>query len=242
VYPDWESAAAAAGGYSEKSLVRRLEEAALAVQRGEATWDQDGVVHDTVPPNLAVLYCIARVALKRGGKVSVLDYGGALGSQYRQCRALLPELTDLKWNIVEQELIVESGKRNFETSDLVFDDNVDSVLKRGTPDVVLLSGVLQYLEQPYALMEWFARSPIQYLIIDRHPCSLTDELITVQVVPPCLYPASYPSWLFDCNRVSATLGKHYELLMEWDGKDPPIYGKGIGARFKGSFWRKRSGS
>jgi putative methyltransferase (TIGR04325 family) len=199
-------------------------------------------VYDRIPADFPMLHCIARVALARGGKVSVMDYGGAFGSSYRQCRAYLPELSSLKWNIVEQPLFVESGRQNFQTSDLQFDESIDSCLAKGTPDVVLLSSVLQYLRQPYELLDRIASLPIEYLVIDRHPCSLTDELITVQTVPPNLYPASYPSWLFDCNHVASSLGKHYELLVEWEGKDPPIYGKGIGARFKGSFWRKRSGS
>lgn len=241
VYADWESASAAVtGGYSAKALFTRLEEAALAVKRGEGVWEQDGVVYDSMPADFPLPHCLARVALVKGRKLTVLDYGGAFGSSFHQCRALLPEVSQLKWVVVEQPHIVESGRRNFQTAELQFEDNLDRCLARDEPDIVLLSSVLQYLQQPYELLARLGEAAIEYLIIDRHPCSLTTELITIQVVPPGLYSASYPSWLFDCNRVAATLGRQYELLLEWDGKDPPIYGKGIGAKFKGSFWRKRS--
>jgi putative methyltransferase (TIGR04325 family) len=240
VFPDWPSAVAAARtGYAETALVQRLERAALAVKRGEAAWEQDGVVHDHVPEDFPLVSCLTRVALAKG-KLRVVDYGGALGSSYHQCRALLPELGDVHWTIVEQAPLVASGKQYLETAQLRFEETLDACVAHGRPDVVLLSGVLQYLPEPYALLEQIARLRIEYLILDRNAASLTSELITVQVLPRTLYPASYPSWLFDCERLNARLGAYYERLAEWEGKDPPIYGRGIGARFRGSFWRLRA--
>lgn len=239
VYEDWESATLAAGGYAEKALFARLEAAALAVKRGEAAWEQDGVLRDRIPADVPVLLCLARAALARGGRLSVLDYGGALGSTYRQCRAHLPEVSDLKWCIVEQSQLVAAGRRNFQTGGLVFEESLEGCLQHGIPDIAILSSVLQYLKDPYELLRRIVRVPVEYLVVDRHPCSFTKELITVQIVPRSLYEASYPSWLFDADKFASTLGEHYELLAEWEGKDPPIRGPGIGACFVGSFWRRR---
>ncbi|MCG3142025.1 MAG: hypothetical protein HDKAJFGB_03390 [Anaerolineae bacterium] len=239
VYQDWESATRAAGGYAEEALLARLEAAALAVKRGEAAWDQDGVVYDRIPAEFPLLSCLARIALARDGQLSVLDYGGAFGSTYRQCRAHLPEMSQMRWCIVEQPRLVASGRQNFQTADLVFEESLDRSLQHGIPDVAIFSSVLQYMKDPYGLLRRLAGVPIEYLVVDRNPCSLTKELITVQVVPRSLYAASYPSWLFDAGKFASTLGEHYELLFEWEGKDPPIRGPGIGARFVGSFWRRR---
>lgn len=239
VYDDWESATLAAGGYAEKALSERLEAAALAVKRGEAEWEQDGVLYDRIPADAPVLLCLARAALARGGRLSVLDYGGALGSTYRQCRAHLPEVSDMTWRIVEQSQLVATGRRDFKHMDVVFEESLESCLQHGIPDIAILSSVLQYLKDPYDLLRRLSRVPVEYLVVDRHPCSLTKELITVQVVPRSLYEASYPSWLFDADKFASALGEDYELLAEWQGKDPPIRGPGIGACFVGSFWRKR---
>ncbi|MCG3203023.1 MAG: hypothetical protein NFCOHLIN_02926 [Gammaproteobacteria bacterium] len=240
VYPDWESAVRAAGGYADEALFTCLEAAALSVNRGEAAWEQDGVVYDRVLDHSQMLLCIARVALSRGGRLSVLDYGGALGSTYRQCQATLPEVSYLQWCIVEQPRFVASGRRHFQTSELVFEDSLERALRHGTPDAVILSSVLQYLKDPYGLLQSLMNVQIEYLIVDRHPCSMTDEVLTVQVVPRRLYAASYPSWLFDESKFASQLGEQYDLLTEWEGKDPPIRGPGIGATFKGSFWRRRT--
>lgn len=239
VFQDWESATRAAGGYAEEALFARLEAAALAVKHGEAAWDQDGILYDRIPADFPLLFCLARIALARGGRLSVLDYGGAFGSTYRQCRAHLPEVSDMKWCIVEQPQFVASGRRNFQTANLVFEESLESALRYGIPDTAILSSVLQYMRDPFELLRRLARVPIEYLVVDRHPCSLTKELITVQEVPRSLYIASYPSWLFDADKFASTLGEHYELLVEWAGKDPPIRGPGTGARFVGSLWRRR---
>ncbi len=239
VYLDWESATLAAGGYAEEGLFTRLETAALAVKRGDAAWEQDGVLYDRIPADSPVLLSLARVALARGGRLTVLDYGGAFGSTYRQCRAHLPEVSEMKWCIVEQPQLVASGRRNFQTGQLVFEESLESSLQHGIPDVAILSSVLQYLKDPHDLIRRMARVPVDYLIVDRLPYSLTKELITVQVVPPSLYAASYASWLFDADKFASTLSEDYELLAEWKGKDPPIRGRGIGARFAGSFWRRK---
>lgn len=238
-YSEWEQAVAAASGYAEANLSQRIEQAALKVKHGEAVWEQDGVTRDHIPSNFPLFACLSRIALVKEGRLSVLDYGGALGSTYHQCRAFLPEICGWRWHIVEQPHVVKSGSHHFQTDELRFHVSMEECLKANTPDVVILSSVLQYLQDPYDLLERIGASSIKYLIIDRHPCSSTQELITVQVVPPSLYPASYPSWLFDCEKMKLSLSHRYERLMEWEGMDPPIRGRGIDAQFSGFFLRKR---
>lgn len=239
VFSDWDDAVTVASGYTEISLLHRIEEAALAVKRGEAAWDQDGFTFNHIPPDFPLLTCLSRVALEQGGQLSILDFGGALGNTYRQCRAYLPEVKKWRWHIVEQLYIVESGRRNFENEEIHFHTSLKECLDQETPNIALLSSVLQYLPDPYGFLQQLANSPIQYLIINRNPCSLTKELITVQMIPQSLYRASYPSWLFDCEQMRKVLNRNYERLMEWDCKDPPIRGRGIGAHFTGVFLRKR---
>ncbi len=108
------------------------------------------------------------------------------------------------------------------------------------PNVVLLGGVLQYLDAPYSFLESLSELPIQFLIIDRHPDSIGAEVITVQRLPGSLYTGSYPCWIFDLAKMDAFLGRWFEKAADWDGKDPPIAGRGIGARYVGQFWRRCS--
>lgn len=237
-FADWSAARAAAAGYEETALLGRLSAAARAVKAGSAAWEQDGVTWDHIPPNLPLFAALSRVALAERGRLAVLDFGGALGSSYFQCREFLAEVSELTWAVVEQPRLVEIGQREIARDALTFFDTIDAVVNAQGPNVVLLSSVLQYLEEPWAVLGQIRDTGTPYLIIDRHPCTLTRELITVQMIPPSLYPASYPSWIFDCPRLLAKLEHHYRLLAAWDGKDPPIRGWGKGAEFRGYFFQR----
>lgn len=235
----WEAAERAAKGYADGNLFEHIETAALAVKNGQAAWEQDGVTRDHVPPDFPLQSCLLQAALANGGDLDVMDFGGGLGSTYHQARAYLKGVKRMRWNIVEQRHVVDSGRKHFQTDELHFHDSIDECLANETPTVAVLSSVLQYLPEPYELLGRIAASPIEYLFIDRHPRSMTRELITVQKIPPRLYAASYPAWLFDTGKMAAFLSATFEKVVAWDGKDPPIRGRGIGARYIGEFWQRR---
>lgn len=237
VFSSWSEAESAAASYASDLLFQRLESAALAVRSGEAAWEQDGVTHGEISPDLPQLACLAIAALSNAGKLEVLDIGGGFGSSFHQALAFLhPECLG-RWHIVEQPHLVASGRQDFETQQLRFHGSIEECLAVATPNVALLSSVLQYVPDPRSLLRSIADAGIDCIIIDRHPISFTRELITVQRIPPSLYQASYASWLFDAN-MTALLSAGYQKVMEWEGKDPPIRGRGIGARFVGEFWRR----
>ena len=238
VFDDWQSAQADAGGYSEDLLVKRLCTAAREVREGNAAWEQDGMVWDHIPSDMPTFAAMARVALAQGGRISVLDFGGGLGCGYFQCRAFLPDSTFRSWAVVEQPKLVNFGAKEISRDALRFFHSIQDALAWKEPDVAFFSGVLQFLEDPWKTLNCIIDSGIPYLIIDRHPCTMTRELITVQVIPSSMYSASYPSWLFDCPRMLERLGEHYDLLASWDGKDPAIRGWGIGAEFRGYFFKR----
>lgn len=240
-FADWATARATAGGYDEESLLERLVVVAQAVKEGTVAWEQDGVTWDHIPNDLPLFAALTRVALAQEGRLAVVDFGGALGSSYFQCRGFLAEVTALSWGVVEQPQLVAIGRERFERDALHFFSTIDEAVAALRPNVALLSSVLQYLEQPWTVLDQFVATRIPYLIIDRHPCTFTHELITIQMIPSTLYPASYPSWLFDCPRMMARLEQHYKLLATWMGKDPPIRGWGKGAEFRGYFLRRREG-
>lgn len=238
-FSTWATACTAAKGYCNPKLLKRLTDAALAVQSGQAVWEQDGFVFDHIPFDTTVLAAFARVALANEGRLAVLDFGGGFGSIFFQCREFLSEVQSLNWAIVEQPEIVDAGRELLSRDNLHFFNTVDEAMLGQCPNVILLSSVLQYLESPWTLLDSLIATDIPYIIIDRHPCTYTRELITVQVIPPRLYPASYPTWLFDGRTLLEKLEPHYRLLADWNAKDPPIRGWGKGAEFRGYLFQKR---
>jgi len=98
--------------------------------------------------------------------------------------------------------------------------------------VALLSGVLQYLPEPYALLDELIASEIPYIIIDHTPFSKNEEdRITVQQVPASIYAASIPLRIFGQESLLKILRDSYEVLARFDSS----YGSAISNDFEFSY-------
>ena len=160
----------------------------------------------------------------RDSVLNVLDFGGALGSSYFQCRKFLVPIKRLRWNIVEQEKHVSCGKEYLEDDTLKFYPTIEECLKDGKPDVIILSGVLHFLEQPYDIIKKIIDLQFDYVVIDRQPLSSsTEERLCVYSVPPSIYQASYPCWFLSETRFLKTwLNGGYKLDAESEGSKPLV--------------------
>ena len=238
-YPDWDTASRHAAGYDDEALLARLADTA-ARSRQQGAWEQDGFLRSSIPADFPLLYALLYAcAARTGAPLCVLDFGGGFGSTYFQCRRFLPP-RQLEWRIVEQPKLIAAA-RPLAAGEFAYFATLEAALAPGRPDVVLLSSVLQYVPDPYALLRQLEASRVAHLIIDRHPFSFGAEAIAVQVVPGVPYRASYPSWLFGRDRFMAALHEGYEAVAEWDAKDPPIRGRrGLGASFHGMLLKRRA--
>jgi len=211
-YASWEDARKGSGGYDSAEISRRVFEAEIKVKRGDAADARDGVCFDKVQFSLPVMAALARATAMRTGSVRVLDFGGALGGLYRQFKAFMPA-AGVAWTVVEQPHYVELGREHFQNQDLRFAASLDEALRGGPADVALLSSVLQYLPEPHELLKRIALSAAPHVVIDRTPCSgLARDVLTVQTVPPAIYPASYPCWIFSRRRLEAAFNATYNLV------------------------------
>lgn len=219
-YASWEAARADSSGYDADVIVHSTADALGRVKRGEAVYERDSVLFDEIQYAWPMLAGLLWVAARSGGKLNVLDFGGSLGSSWFQSRAFLTDLDAVRWNIIEQPRYVKVGRRGFQDDQLQFYNSLDECLAETEPNVILLSSVLQYLEQPYDLLDLLRLSPCQFLIIDRTPFwSGSADRICVQQVPPEIYPASYPSWIFSAQRFRSILSLHWEVVAEFDDPD-----------------------
>lgn len=219
-YSSWSAAQADSTGYDAGVILERTCAALLKVKRGEAVYERDSVLFDEVQYAWPLLAGLLWSAAKRGGRVEVMDFGGSLGSTWFQNRAFLSGLEAVGWNVVEQPATVEVGQREFADETLRFYPSVAACLAEHRPDVIILSSVLQYLEHPYDLLDELARLTDADLIIDRTPFweGAADRLC-VQQVPPSIYPASYPSWIFAESRFRSMLSLHWQELARFDNVD-----------------------
>ncbi len=223
-YASWEAAQAACSGYDDSTILEQCKNALLKVKHGEFAYERDGVLFENIQYNWPLLTGLQKTALEHGGDLSVLDFGGSLGSSYFQNRAFLAGLKSLSWSIVEQKHFVNCGKENFEHEHLAFYYSIADCLARKKPNVVLLSGVLQYLEKPYQWLAQLNSMSLPYIILDRTSfVHHSNEILTKQQVPGSMYEASYPAWFLMEKKVTEAL-TDYDVLMEFPSYcDPAGY-------------------
>lgn len=238
-YPDWAAASEQASGYDAELILEKVKRAVLKVSSGTAAYERDSVLFDHVEHSYPVLAGVLRAAAENGNRLSVLDFGGSLGSSFFQCRGFLSVVDDLQWGIVEQENFVQCGRENLETGQLRFFYTIDECLQQMQPNVVLLSSVLQYIESPAALLRQLMETAIPYMIIDRTPFSgATEDRITVQHVPPSIYPASYPCRIFSRQQFLALVRERFAVIAEFDSNDAAASASGLEFSFAGMILRK----
>lgn len=234
VYTTWADAAQAGTAYSAAEILTRVEHAALRVERGEAAFERDSIAFPTMEWPFPLLAALLRTAVATGGRLNVIDFGGSLGSTYRQCRQFLNVVTSLRWSVVEQPHYVERGRARFQTDELRFHRDLEESAQEAAPDVVLVSGVLQYLENPYRVLDESRALGARTILIDRTPwVGGPDDIITLQVVPPEIFPARLPFRIFGRERVTSRLSSQYQTVAEFQAVDPDMYLGRVRVRFGG---------
>jgi putative methyltransferase (TIGR04325 family) len=213
-YASWDQARSASTGYDADVILEKTKTALLKVKNGEAVYERDSVLFDQIQYSWPLLAGLMWAAARSNGRLNVLDFGGSLGSTYFQNRAFLKGLRELQWNIVEQTHYVEVGRTDFQDDVLRFYSTIDECVAENQPNVVVLSSVLQYIENPYVLL---MNLSCYNIIIDRTPFwDGSKDRLCVQHVPPNIYPASYPCWIFSRPEFLSRLRKQgYKTIVEF---------------------------
>jgi putative methyltransferase (TIGR04325 family) len=163
------------------------------------------------------------VAAQNKGILNVIDFGGSLGSTYYQNKKFLDTLPNVSWNIIEQQNFVKAGIESFQNETLRFYHSISecySVLNKKI-DVILFSGVLQCLKNPFDILKEAFGFGIKYIIVDRTGFTLNNkQRITVQKVPARIYDASYPCRFFSEKDFLAFFEENkYELIADFEALD-----------------------
>jgi putative methyltransferase (TIGR04325 family) len=216
-YQSWAEAQKASTGYDAQNILEKCKVSLLKVRDGEATYERDSVLFDEIQYSWGLLAGLQKAAIDNNGELCVIDFGGSLGSSYFQNRDFLKNLKSLKWCIIEQPHFVKCGMENFENDQLKFYYTLEGCLKENSPNVLLLSSVIQYLEKPYDWIEKFISYNIPYIILDRTAFTEHQEdIVCLQSVPDYIYKASYPCWFFEPKHLTAQFTKGYQSIGKFD--------------------------
>lgn len=220
-YSSWAEAMAECTGYGASNILEKVKDALSKVKKGEAVYERDSVLFDKIEYSFPLLTSLLYSASALESRLSVLDFGGSLGSSYYQIKNLLNNLSSLRWSIIEQEHFVTCGKDFFEDENLKFYYTISECLKEEKPNVILLSGVLQYLEKPYQWLEELLSLNCEYLLIDRTPFQYSTaekDYIAIQKVPTVIYDAHIPFWTFSKSLLNKIV-PNYNLICEFPALD-----------------------
>lgn len=213
---DWQAACAMSVGYADGDIVDRVATATRAVVEGRAAFERDSVLFAEQDFRFPVVAALMHVAALRQGRLEVIDFGGALGSTYWQCRPFLHGLQHVRWQVVEQPTFVAVGRREFTTDQLSFSESIASQPASPQPQLVLACGVLEYLENPLQQLDEFAKVNASHLLIDRTPVHEGPEHhLCIQRVPAEIYRASYPCWIFSRSQFMNHLLKEWRVVSEF---------------------------
>lgn len=220
-FSSWNKAQKIAQGYDSQEILSKVSSSLLKVKNGKSVYERDSVLFDEIQYSWPLLAGLMYAAAKSGGHLSVLDFGGSLGSTYYQNKKFLSGLKKFSWSIVEQKKFVLEGNRKFANENLNFFEDIDDCLVEISPNVLLLSSVLQYIEDPYAILNELFSHDFDVVIVDRTPFVYgSSERITLQVVPPSIYEASYPCRMMDEKKfVNFFADKGFTVLEEFPALD-----------------------
>jgi putative methyltransferase (TIGR04325 family) len=232
-YATWEEAEKISAGYAAPEILAKTRAALLKVKAGEAAFERDSVTFSKMQYEFPLLAGLLRAGAASHSRLSVLDFGGGLGSGYFQCRKFLSVINDLRWSIVDQPAQVACGKAEFANTQLRFYRTIDECLETEEPNVLLLSSIIQYLREPYAFLQKTLRREIPFIIVERTAFSRSGrDRLTVQHVPAWIYSASYPAWFLSEPAFLRVLAERYELVCDYVSNEE-LHPHGELATFKG---------
>lgn len=235
-YRSWNEALSEATGYDAQIILDRVKDAMMKIARGDPGYERDGVLFPEAQYSWPILANLLKAAALNRNRLDVLDFGGSLGTLYVHFRRFIAEPVRVIWGIVEQPHFVRCGKRYFETEELKFYLTIEDCLWEQSPNALLLSSVLQYLRDPYIVLQDLIERRFEWVLVDRTPFVLRGkDRLTVQRVQEKIYPASYPCWFFSEDRFMDRFLEAYQCVARFDALDRA----NIPSRFLGFVFRLR---
>lgn len=213
-YSQWSEAEKLCNGYDSQNIIEKCFDAIKEVASGRAVYERDSVLFDKKEFSLGIVSSLFLAASQSDNHLSVLDFGGSFGTTYFQNKNFLSYFKSCNWTIVEQKKIYELGKKNFENNQLNFVETIEESLKTKSTNLIIISSSLQYISNPYEILNQMNNSKCQFIVFDRIPFSKYENFITVQTVPPDIYEATYPCWIFNIDWLINSLN-NYKLILEF---------------------------
>ena len=225
-WPSYEAARMHAAGYQAPAVLEKVESGFLDVVCGRAGYERDGMSYPEGPADLPIR-TVLHDLLRPGD--TVVDVGGGLGGLFLNLPGLLASAG--RRVVVEQPLLANRGRELSAAHGLAIEFAVSLSDLGFVPDVVVLSSVLAYVPEPFAMLAAVAGLGPRTILVDRTPITRGDDVRWYVQENPGYYrtEVSYPIGLIPAARLKSALSSYaYQLSREWvsslDVRLPPHRG------------------
>lgn len=221
-FSSYQQALSLCTGYESQLILDKVLASTLSVLSGEGVAERDGFILYSPTYSLSVISGLLIASSRNSGRISVLDFGGSLGSSFFQHLDFLKFMPTLAWNVVEQPHFVAAGRSKIVHENLFFYGSINECLSANTINVCLLSGVLQCIPDPFDVLKSILSIKPDVIILDRTPYLHNGEngYYAIQHVPAGIYPASYPSRFFVRSEIHDLIfAAGYSLISELPAVD-----------------------
>jgi len=211
VAKNWKSAVSGSSGYQSPRTISTIAGSDPVIDRG--TIKQNFLGSRYLQVASAILSGLDPEKLKSGTTIRVLDVGGALGQYFYLLRDNVPNLK-FEWLILETPALCQLGEsQHVDHPGISWTYALNDSSQ--TFDIVLLSGMIQYVEKPFEFLEMVMQKA-QLLIFNRLPLSTkAHNLVCIQ--RPGLFESkgSYPVHIFSEQLFIAYLLARGQISSRW---------------------------
>ncbi|WP_051257858.1 methyltransferase, TIGR04325 family [Desulfovibrio cuneatus] len=211
-YPNWESACAACG---EKGSD------APECQQHEAMCQQHGALCNEKEYDWPLVAGFMAVAAQHNGALHVLDYGGTLGCRQQQINHIVQLLPNVTWHSVSPPNAGFLQMQQAAPQPCTFHESIQDCFAKNPINVMVFSGILQYLHDPYAVLQEALACTPDALLIDRTPFLPARDKLTVQHVHEAAPSALRPCWWLNRCRVASLFANRYTCLPDYQSPVDP---------------------
>jgi putative methyltransferase (TIGR04325 family) len=239
-YKTWEEAKKACNTYDEQAIHEKLKSATLKVKNGEAAYERDGIIYSQIYYSWPLLSHLLLAASQNNNELSIIDFGGSLGTTFFQNKKYLNQLNKAQWDVIELGYLIETGKNEITENGLNFYYTIEQAFEaNGKHNILIINGVFPYLENPYETFNLFKSFDFEYIIIESTYFNYeARDRICIQKTNPKAYTAFYPCWLLNYEKVKTTFSDQYDVFAEYLN-DIHFYLDGERVEYRSVVFKKR---
>jgi len=127
---------------------------------------------------------LASTLLLKQNEISIVDFGGGLGTGFLQLLCSLPKNTKIRYSIIDEEKMCEKGRSLFcGWSNLEFFNELTENHINNT-DIIYINSVLQYIENYTSVLQKLVALKADFILFDRLAAGDNPHFVSRQLNAP----------------------------------------------------------